>query len=82
MVAKRKENLDQMLRAKALTVARIQFSGQSPSDLAQAAEELFQYMKHGPQAPAPLTRQDRFNLELKALIDQGYEPFDALRMLR
>ena len=82
MAAKRKENLDQMLRAKALSAARIQFSGRSPSDLAQAAEELYQWMKHGPQAPAPLSPQDKFNLGLKALLDQGYEPFDALRMLR
>lgn len=82
MAAKRQENPDQMLRAKALSAARIQFSGRSPSDLAQAAEELYQWMKHGPRAPTPLTPQDRFNLGLKALLDQGYEPLDALRMLR
>ena len=82
MAAKRQENLDQQLRSKALSAARIQFSGRSPSDLAQAAEELYQWMKHGPQAPAPLSPQDKFNLGLKALLDQGYEPFDALRMLR
>lgn len=82
MAAKRQENLDQQLRSKALSAARIQFTGRSPSDLAHAAEELYQWMKHGPRAQAPLSPQDMFNLGLKALLDQGYEPFDALRMLR
>lgn len=82
MAAHRQHNNDQQLRAKALSAARIQFTGRSPRDLADAAEELYQWMKHGPRAPEPLTPQERFNLELRALLDQGHEPFDALRMLR
>lgn len=82
MATKRQVTFDQQLRAKALSTARIQFSGYSPQDLTRAAEELYQWMKHGPRAPTPLDPQERFNLELRALLDQGYEPFEALTMLR
>lgn len=51
---------DQQLRAKALGVARIQFAGDSPAALIEAAEALYQWLKHGneePVAEATATRQ-------------------------
>ena len=83
MAANRQQSMEQLLRAKALSAARIQFAGRSPSDLTHAAEELYQWMKHGGRAqPEPMTRQDQFNLALRALIDKGHEPWEALMMLR
>lgn len=43
---------DQQLRSKALSVARIQFAGESPAALIEAAETIFQWLKNGAEEPA------------------------------
>lgn len=50
-LAPRQASRDEWLRAKALTTARVQFTGGSPQDLVQAAELLYQWLKHGTHDP-------------------------------
>jgi len=47
----RQSSQDERLRAKALTTARVQFTGQTPEALIAAAEAIYQWLKHGNLAP-------------------------------
>lgn len=88
-VSPRTVGRDAKLRAQALTAARIQFSGSSPTALLRAAEEIYQWMKCGapavPEKPVPIEAecgQERFNREIQALLAAGVEPFKALNACR
>lgn len=82
MGAARQLTAEQAMRMKALSTARIQFAGASPAALANAAEQLFQYLRQGPSENPSNHPQGAFNQQLHALIGEGYGPFDALRLLR
>ena len=43
----RQPSQDEWLRSKALSTARVQFTGRTPQDLIDAAEQLYQWLRHG-----------------------------------
>ena len=47
----RQASRDEWLRAKALSTARVQFTGRSPQDLIDAAELLYQWLRNGTTTP-------------------------------